>query len=178
MLVSTVHVKSGHSLTQRIPNDFFECRGDFCLNTFLFKRRNPGLICWNDWRFLQLFAECLNYVSNARGDSSRQIRLFFCSNDYARLVLTLWRIWLKYVLLKHSKRELIYWNEWCFSQLLAESEKYVWNVTVHSSSQIRSFFCSNDSGRFLWISWKRLFKYLWLKSGKRGFIYWNEGFFS
>ena len=34
MLESTVHVKSGHCCVQTISNDFFEYRGNFCLNTF------------------------------------------------------------------------------------------------------------------------------------------------
>ena len=133
--------------------DFFLHRWIFRLNTICRSVRNEDLFTGPKDCCSLFFADSANYVSIANVHSSNGIKSFFHSKNEHDFFFHRWNFPLNTIC-----RSL--WNvdwfscpkDYC-SQFFADSAKPVSIATVHSSNEIKSFFCPNND--------EDIFKHRW-----------------
>ena len=86
------------------------------------------------------FADSVKYVSTATVHSSNGIKSFFYSNNDDDLFLKRWNFRLNIICRTARNGDLFIGPKGYCWHFFADSAKYVYTATVHSSNGIKSFF--------------------------------------
>ena len=101
----------------------------------------------------QFFPDSGKYVTTATVHSSNGIKSFFYSNNDDYFFLHRWNFRLNTICRSLRNGDLFTGPKDYCSQFFADSAKYVFTATVHSSNGIKSFFYSNNDGDFFLHRW-------------------------